>query len=656
MPILASLGVGAIGAYVRFRNAVVPEKVYVEDVFSTYLYTGNSGTQTIMNGIDLSGKGGLVWIKQRTANATSASHQLTDTNRGVRATLFSNSTTASDTNATYRLTAFNSNGFSVNDMGAFGTNISGETYTSWTFRKQPKFFDVVTYTGTGVTNRQIPHNLQSTPGCVMIKKTSGSGDWIVWNRGLSSPSGSFGLLNGTNAFGQNSDALNFTNPTSTHITVGTADTVNTNGESYIAYIFAHDAGGFGLTGTDNVISCGSFTTDGSSNAPAVNLGYEPQWILVKSINNPQSWIIYDNMRSWSVTGSAYLLPNSSSEEVAQGAQLPINATGFGPSTGNLWLPSTNYMYIAIRRGPMKIPTDATTVFNALLSSGSGTDTSPIEFDSVWYIGRNAGTSRGVYDRLRKFNSATPLGSLLSFYDTTQENNSSNALVWFTGQNQKTLNYASALSVGFYLRRAPGFFDVVTYTGTDNNRTVSHNLGVVPELIITRKRGAGENWCVYAAPLGATNFLNLNTTAAQQTSSTRWNNTQPTSSVFSVGTSAETNGGNFSYMAYLFASLPGVSKIGTYNGTGNTLQIDCGFTSGARFVLIKRYEASGYDWWLHDSARGIIAGNDPQIRFNGSEAEFTTIDWIDPFSGGFELSSGGHVMNQSGGAYIFLAIA
>jgi hypothetical protein len=97
-------------------------------------------------------------------------------------------------------------------------------------------------------------------------------------------------------------------------------------------------------------------------------------------------------------------------------------------------------------------------------------------------------------------------------------------------------------------------------------------------------------------------------------------------------------------------------VGTYTGTGTTLQINCGFTNGARFVLIKRTDSTG-DWYVWDSARGIIAGNDPYLLLNSTAAEVTNTDYVDAYSAGFELSSTAPAaLNANGGTYIFLAIA
>jgi hypothetical protein len=183
------------------------------------------------------------------------------------------------------------------------------------------------------------------------------------------------------------------------------------------------------------------------------------------------------------------------------------------------------------------------------------------------------------------------------------------------------------------------------------------LAAVPELMIVKNRSITGAWNVYTATTGNTSFLELNTAYQQTTTTDAWNNTSPTSSVFTVGVSSATNGSGNNLVAYLFATCAGVSKVGSYTGTGTTKQIDCGFTSGARFVLIKRINLDNYDWYVWDSARGIIAGNDPYLLLNSTAAEVTNTDYIDTYSAGFEISSTAPAaINASGGTYIFLAIA
>ena len=312
----------------------------VSDVFSTSLYTGNGSTQTITNGIDLSNKGGLVWIKGR---SLASDHRLADTITGAQKELVSNQTTAQVT-AVNGITAFSSTGFSIGSASGYNNNT--ETFVSWTFRKQPKFFDVVTYTGntSGGSSQTIAHNLGSTPGCIIVKATSISGEnWAVWHRSFTTNQVIY--LNQTDAVASLSAGNSFpTLPTETNFTVGFNGSQNGNGTQYVAYLFAHDAGGFG-TGADNAISCGSYTTDGSGNA-TINLGYEPQWLLVKNTSAPANWIVIDNMRGFGsvVDSTNRLNPDTSAAEVVGSTPYYVTSTGFTAESG----PSVNFIYIAIK--------------------------------------------------------------------------------------------------------------------------------------------------------------------------------------------------------------------------------------------------------------------------------------------------------------------
>ena len=137
----------------------------VDEVFSTFLYDGNSSTQTITNNIDLSNEGGLVWIKSR---SDGQSHELVDTVRGNTKFIRTNSTTANRTSSSGDVTGFTSSGFSLGASTTAGVNNSSNEYVSWTWRKAPKYFDIVTYTGTG-SNQTINHNLGSVPGMIAVK-------------------------------------------------------------------------------------------------------------------------------------------------------------------------------------------------------------------------------------------------------------------------------------------------------------------------------------------------------------------------------------------------------------------------------------------------------------------------------------------------------
>tara|TARA_R110000803_G_scaffold202187_1_gene267219 strand:- start:56 stop:676 length:621 start_codon:yes stop_codon:yes gene_type:complete len=204
------------------------------------------------------------------------------------------------------------------------------------------------------------------------------------------------------------------------------------------------------------------------------------------------------------------------------------------------------------------------------------------------------------------------------------------------------------------KRAKGFFDVVAYTGTGSNRTVPHSLGVVPEMIWVKSRNNAKSWAVYhpsSHAAGNTIFLDNNHAGAGVGS---FQSTAASATTFNVDTAQYTNESGWKYIAYLFATLDGISKVGSYTGTGSDINVDCGFSAGARFVLIKRIGATG-DWYVYDTLRGIVAGADPFLKLNTTDAQDAGNDGIDPLSSGFIVtSSSGN--NTSGGTYIFYAIA
>jgi hypothetical protein len=626
----------------------------IEDTFSTWLYTGNGSTQTITNGIDLAGEGGLVWIKTRSGDF-SGSHQLSDTARGANWVLFTNATNAQFDRPT-GCTGFASTGFTLGTE--LTHNGTGTNYASWTFRKAEKFFDVVTYTGNG-SNRTIAHNLGSVPGCIIVKRTDTTGNWQVYHRSLANTE--YMVLNSTAAKATGTTRWNSTTPTSTVFSLGTDATVNASGGTYVAYLFAHDAGGFGDDGNQSVIKCGSYTNNAS--APVVvNLGWEPQWILVKSSSSSANWAIVDNMRGIDSGRTAVLNPDTVNAEDVLGQCVTPTATGFEVKnnvTTTLNSAATTgtvaYIYIAIRRGPMKTPTDATKVFATVRQTGGGVVSTGFPVDMLISTPPAIATEKQFISRLtggtRKLTStSTAAEDIVGGSGFLLDRNTSISDAAWSSSNQ-------VLYEAF--RRAPGFLDVVAYTGTSAVRTVSHNLGVAPELMIIKQRSAIRNWIVYSAGVSAptTSILRLNTTGAVITGvTTHWNSTAPTSTVFTVGNDTDVNASAGTYIAYLFASCPGVSKVGSYTGTGTTLDINCGFTAGARFVLIKRTDSTG-DWYVWDTARGIISGNDPYLLLNSTAAEVTSTDYIDPLSSGFQISSTAPAaINANGGSFIYLAVA
>jgi hypothetical protein len=516
----------------------------------------------------------------------------------------------------------------------------------------------VTYTGDGTEPRNIAHNLGSVPGCMIVKGASAAAGWRTYHRSLGATQ--YLQLQSTNA-AQTYNVFYDTAPTSTVFTVSTD--INASGVTYVAYLFAHDAGGFGLTGTDNVISCGSVTLDGSGQGN-VNLGYEPQWILYKRTDGAGNWSLVDSMRGWWAEpnqSGATLLANTNNYEAQLGGQ--GSPASYPKSTGFLISGSSgqSFVYIAIRRGPMKVPTSGTSVFSPVASNASTGTTLTTNFpvDLQMAALRPGNASNTTFStRLIGINSQNTavLTPYLVSSSTAAETNASVTRYWINTGFQMPGAFAGTDTIFWNLQRAPSVFDVVCYTGTGSNATFSHNLTVAPEMMIVKRRDtSGTYWTIYHASLGNTQRIFLNTNDIAETA-TAWNNTTPTTSVFSVGTNSAVNASGSTYVNYLFSSLAGVSKVGSYTGTGALLTVNCGFTSGARFVLIKSTD-NYTDWFVYDSARGITSGNDPYLLMNSTAAEVTGTNYVDTDSTGFKVTAAAPAgLNASGGTYIFLAIA
>ena len=311
-------------------------------VFSTTTYTGTGAAQTISNGIDLSGDGGLVWVKRRDSTSD---HELYDTERGATYSLSSNATYTSTLKST-GLTTFNSTGFTVGSRT--NVNASGGDIASWTFKKEPSFFDVVTYTGDGVAGRTVSHSLGSIPGMIIVKSTSLVEPWAVYHKGLNGGTTpqNYHIRLTTGAEAADPDIWNNTAPTSSAFTTGANDKVNANNQTYVAYLFGHD------TSEDGLIQCGSYTGDGSDTNREINVGFKPSWLMIKNTTSAYNWIIIDSVRGEGEDPPTanVLAANISNAEDPAGDRLFFSDNGFTLSTSSFDYNKSgdNFIYIAIR--------------------------------------------------------------------------------------------------------------------------------------------------------------------------------------------------------------------------------------------------------------------------------------------------------------------
>lgn len=637
-------------------------KLYVDDCFACYTYTGNGYAQTINNGIDLAGKGGMVWQKSRNA-AIGAGHILTDTVQGIVGNT-SLSTTSTGINSTLfgnnGVTTFNSNGFNVGNNTI--NNSSGDSLISWTFRKAPKFFDVVTYTGNGANNL-LNHSLGVTPGFVVVKRTDSISDWWATCRRSDGFYSSQGKLNTAGAFSNNGNLTaaqwGLTDTTFNANLLGSfSEDTNASGATYVAYLFAHDPS------ADGIVQCGSFT---SADPAGPNLGWEPQWLLMKDASNSDNWYIFDSSRGWSHGPSLRLLANTAAAEADLGpgdsyGSFPT-ATGF--STKAMFAAGHTIVYVAIRR-PNKPPTTGTQVYNAIARTGTGAaaTVSGVGFapDMSLHRMRLANANSALVDRLRGTGMSADQTKWLVTSASNAEATMNPGGVVYTPDGASIGSYLNVAYSGqpfidYFFKRAPGVVDIVCYTGTGSATTIAHNLGAAPELMVVKVRNTANQWNVYAAPIGNSQSLVLNSANPVLTSVSLWGNVNPTNAIFTLGGGfAGVNSLGDTYVAYLFATKAGISKVGGYTGNGSSQTINAGFTTGARLILIKRTDATG-DWYIWDSVRGIVAGNDPHLSLNSTAAEVTTNDSIDPDNTGFIVNQlAATNINVTSATYIYLALA
>jgi hypothetical protein len=310
-------------------------------------------------------------------------------------------------------------------------------------------------------------------------------------------------------------------------------------------------------------------------------------------------------------------------------------------------------------------------FDALTWSGAGGSSRSItglafQPDLVWGKVRNTTYGHMLFDSARGAGSLKELGTNVTGAEGYASSNQYGYLSAFNSDgftvtagtdasipnaywNQSGNNY-----VGWQWKEgATQGFDIVTYTGTGVNRTVSHSLGVAPSMMIVKNRSTTDGWLIYHQSIGNTNFLDF-TTAASSAATGAWNNTSPTSSVFTVGTSSRGNGSGNSIVAYLFSEVAGFSRFGSYTGNGSSDGpfVFCGFRP--RWVMWKRTDVAD-NWNLMDTARNAFNLTNSPLYPNLSNAEGSG-NGIDILSNGFKVRDSGTPLNANGGTYLFAAFS
>ena len=309
--------------------------------------------------------------------------------------------------------------------------------------------------------------------------------------------------------------------------------------------------------------------------------------------------------------------------------------------------------------------DPSAYFQTDIYTGDGSTTQAQTFDGdsdlqpnfVWIKERSETRSHVLFDTVRGVTvqlNANDNASEVAVSDSLKAFSSDGYSV---GPNNSTGKNTETYVAWGWKETADAGFDIVSYTGNGSARTISHSLSAVPDMMIVKNRDETEEWTVYhgantAAP--ATDYLSLNSTAATADSNTRWNDTAPTSSVFTVGTSDVVNKNSVAYIAYLFSEKQGYSKFGSYigNGNANGTFIYTGFRVG--WVMIKRTNGTN-GWYIYDSTRDPLNQNTKGILAAENDAEQDE-SGMDLLSNGFKLRNTDGSKNGSSNSYIFMAFA
>mgnify|MGYP003114950923 CR=1 FL=1 len=297
-------------------------------------------------------------------------------------------------------------------------------------------------------------------------------------------------------------------------------------------------------------------------------------------------------------------------------------------------------------------------------------------DFIWFKNRETSSRHQLYDSVRGatklinsddddaeqtvsyFTSFDSDGFTIPSGSSALNGGSQNIIAWCWKAGTSFSNDASSTGVGTIdssgsVSDTAGF-SIIIRTGTASAGTIKHGLSTTPKMIITKMRNATESWGIYHVGIGNTKYLKLDVNDAEDSSSVVWNNTTPTASVFSVGSSALVNGSGKTYVDYIFSEVKGYSKFGSYTGNGNA---DGPFVyTGFRpaWILYKN-TARSISWLIHDNKRlGYNPDNDEQhpdtTAADGSD------DRADILSNGFKIRESSNLMNVSGEQVIYMAFA
>ena len=657
----------------------------------TGVYDGAATSMTWKYGVNFTPD--IVWLKKRNG---SKDHQLQDTSRGIGGLggakqIYPNGNWAESTNADANYFAsFDSGGFTLG--GNDYTNGSGETYAAWCWKvnggttasnsdgditstvqvNDDAGISIVLYTTNGSNSARVGHGLATTPKAVLIKKRSETGSWHFMTTAIDGSFDDF-ILDSTSAKSDSS----LTAPTSTTFAAESGST----GTTMVAYCF-HDV--------DSYQKIGSYTGNGSTNGPMVETGFEPAFVLIKtSANVNGGWGIHDNQRDPSNPRTRFIQAQSSGAESNDNTvQIMFYSDGFQVNTTHAdWNGNGNvYIYLAIAAPPETTTPVLAKSFKVSTYTGNGTsqviDSVGFKPDMVWVKPRSQTGHHSLFDVIRgtsmvltpnqtgaeidrtsnsagitSFNSdgfaVNDPGGAAEDYYVNQNSVTYVAWSWKASGSTDILTAGSLDSLASINDDAG--FSIVKYTGNATaGATIAHGLSAAPEFMLIKNLDrAGYGWLVYHAGIGATKYLVMNTDDREATQTSIFNDTAPTSTVFTLGSDTFGNYNGDRYIAYCWRPITGYSKFGTYTGQTAGVTVTTGFEPD--FLMIKASQGS-YDehWAILDSVRG--SGKVVNPNRDNAESD-STLNTFTTSSTGFSFphqDTADAMLNENGVTYIYAA--
>ena len=646
-------------------GAAGADPIYVDQVYGFRTYHGNSSSQTITTQVDtrLSEGGGMVWTKKTN---TSSDWNFTDSHLGRAGRLLLNDDLAyvneSSLNEFY---SFNDNGFTLGSNSTY--NNSPDEYAAFTFKDHPGF---------NGNSRQIAHNLGCEVGMVWVKCWSHSGDWRCWHRSL------YGQNAGTHSSVVNSagtrsmngnEHWNNTAPSSTHVTLGSSSDVNATGKNYIMKVFAAgtDAGSkiFGENADENIITCGNYVGNGSSDGIDIDFGFRPQMFVIINRDTSRGWHlqnVYQGQGMRPGNNSSRTLGLNFTDGEFGGGNMHVTHNGVRTRDSSSYFNSSGevYYYFAIRednRPATDIKDPAHNLVERERYAGNNGS------DRVRSLTNAAGhppatiltmrTNGGVpyiIDRIRGGHWYWPLhsnspGGLQTSAITQMDHR---RLQMDSGPTVNGSGYNYDLTI---FKKAKYFHDIVYYDGDNSStRDIPHRLGATPTFVIIRafeeSANAMYNFTTGQLSIGNGFFLPGNggltgngPTAA--VSSTTFRPKKDSSA------DRDMNRQGYKYVAYLFGDVAGQSKAGKYVGGSGNIAVDIGFQPDQ--IIIK---GDGNNRDLV-KINYINAGNDQKQRMDSnSDPEITNSDFVDLINNGFRINSNAtsdlYSSSSSDGYYYF----